>query len=321
MSESTARPWWAVIGPVPTPVPSGIITNPVDQYRRYGGPDVLGPLRLRDGQVHLREHLRMEPQTMDGTFLFASWPVIVEGTSSGDQWPAVVRNAATVLHRVCGLVALAWDEPWQVRTSATNPDNLPPHAPESWPDPNGFDFFPALYEPGDHVEPLPTWIDAAWTRLESDVRLAAAVDSWHEGKLLTPLHPSFALVAFSGAIETASRLAQVEGVQGDGSAAWFWAGVASVVGGEETETLRRRKKAWPKRSGTAHGGALHGIERIFGSEFMLQVNLDLMAQGKLQVKRDPDDELQAFVLDLVPALCRIARTLLLTCLGVTKESR
>ena len=258
----------------------------------------------------------MEPQTMDGTFLFASWPVIVEGTSSGEHWPTVVRNAAPGLHRACSLIALAWDEPWQVRTAATNPYNLPPHAPESWPDPNGFDLFPPLYEPADHVEALPSWVAEAWTRLESDVGLAAALDSWHEGKLLTALHPSFALVAFSGAIETTARLAQVEGVQGNGSAAWFWAGVASVVGAEETENLRLRKKAWYKRSGTAHGGALHGIERTFGSEFMLRVDLDLMAQGKSQVMLDPDDPVQAFVLDLVPSFCRTARSLILRCLGV-----
>ena len=59
---------------------------------------------------------------------------------------------------------------------------------------------------GLYPRQLSTWVPAGWDLLADDGALSGACFSaWHQGVLMTPLFPSYALVAFCGAIETISQ--------------------------------------------------------------------------------------------------------------------
>lgn len=85
-----------------------------------------------------------------------------------------------------------------------------------------------LYEPEDTIEPLPFDMDNWWSLLANYPILGIAVDARHEGLLLAALHPSFALVAFTAAIETAAQLPDI-GADGKGASARFWFAVEWIA--------------------------------------------------------------------------------------------
>jgi hypothetical protein len=306
----TTIDWWALIGPVPTAMPTEVVTVPIHQMRRYAGPEHLGTFRLRSVEQPLDEFVRLEPRTMDGCMYFSSWPVIVEGTSDEQEWPRVVQSVAPGLHRVSALISLAWGEPWQVRTAPTNHENLPPRVPTAWPPPAMFER-PPVQTVGEDEE-LPTWVNEAWYRLDETPGIGAALDAWHEGIHLLPLHPSFALVAFAGAIETAAR---AQGFNGS-SAEVFWNGVERVATSDEFDLVREKADAWRRRCATAHGGRMHGIETVLGAPLFLRVDLDAVARGGTpDGNEDATDEIHLFVYELVPAIARLSRTLVLEALN------
>jgi hypothetical protein len=84
-----------------------------------------------------------------------------------------------------------------VRTAPTEIDRLPARVPDSLPAPE------LWHEKNAEPEPslLPSRLDEVWTMLLANPLLANALTIWHQGLLLTPVYPSFALVAFTGAIE------------------------------------------------------------------------------------------------------------------------
>ena len=341
------RSWWAIVGPSPSPEPTGWLTTPHDRTRTLDGEYEVGPLRLRSGGKRLVEYLRLEPLDLAGVTQFESWPLIVEGSweetsrggSSGGpeegllqepRWRIVERQGTSNLHRLCVLLSLVWGEPWQVRTSPKSLEQLPAEVPDSWPDPSQWpqsDDFPPAEAIG-----LPDWLGAAWDQISADPHLAAALTAWHQGLLLTPRHPSLAHVAFVGAIEELSQSATLETVvQGDltppctvcgarpTASARFWSAAKQVASEDELAEFKRLG-VLGYRGATAHGARFGGIETTYGSVMMLDWIPPTIAGGSARFELEEGDLAEVFVLKVVPGVRRLAQRLLLMVLNAPPTS-
>jgi hypothetical protein len=281
--------WWAILAPMPTLEPTGIITTSHNAARVLDRAYRVGVLSLRPGEQQIVEYVRH----LDlGWTEIVSWPVIVEGVSQGDHWTAVTHSATPLLHRLSTLFALAWGEPWQVRVAPKDPANLPPVVPEPSPPREWFNGYnPQIGMRA--LESLPAWIPPAWERIsqgEIDTAVIAALSCWHQGLLLTPQHPSFAFVAFIAAIEALGPATAKT------RSARFWSAVATVAEAAEVDRLKQQN-LYGLRSATAHSGGLHGLETMFGAHLFLPM--------------DPEDSVERFMFETLRTTARIGRQLLL----------
>lgn len=327
--------WWALLGPVPSSNPAGIIPVPHDRGAELDDDYVIGPVSIRSGGRRLTEYLRGEPHQLQAVRWFETWPVIAEGPWPGNQLApggryaqigrlthqdGNMRVAAMWLHRVACLLSLAWSEGWNVRTAPIDLDRMPAAVPEDWRAP------PIAHGGGSGVGPhprqVPAWVLAAWDLLEADGALSGALSAWHQGVLMTPLFPSYALVAFCGAIETISqakalkeqvRFAPVECPSCghiDKNHARFWATVGLVRSQDQVAELRQGRNPYTSRSETAHGATTHGIETAFGAmHALIYQPPDLGRAG--QIEMDMADGTQRFMWRELPAVRSIATDLLL----------
>ncbi len=340
--ERRQNAWWAVAGPVPLPEPSGWLTVPHDRTRVLDRTYFIGPMSVRPGGKRLVEYLALEPLALEGTTCFESWPILVEGPGDETQmprtpasqaellegqrrWMASERQIARDVRALCALLALAWNEAWQVRTAPTQASRLPPSVPDSRPPPP--DWFDDGEDLPPHPEPLPPWVAAAWPRIEQESILLAALLSWHEGLLLAPSHPSFAHVAFVGAIEALSHSASFApavpspdppcsacGRSMSDSSQRFWAMAGQVATPEQVADLRQWE-VLHKRGATAHGGGLHGIEEIYGAVLLLDFVPPLQGGNSGRFRFNPSDRIATFTVKVVPAVRDVARHLLMIALG------
>lgn len=284
------------------------------------------------------EYQRNDPLDLDGSTTVETWPIIVEGKQLSlpindpseavayrDPEAANARLNAPLLHRLAALLSLAWGEAWQVRTAPTMASRLPAAVPESWPSPHRFEHL----EPGlpPDPQPLPAWVATAWDQLQFDSHLAAAVSAWHQALLLTSEFPSFALVALGGCIEEVSRsipLAPEIEVDSEacpecgnipGAARRFRETVSLVANDSELDQLVREWNVYNKRSRTAHGSALHGIEQIYGSMFHWRYEQPTSTRGAGYAIDEADDQ-QVFTLKILPTTGNIAARLLYRALDI-----
>lgn len=72
--------------------------------------------------------------------------------------------------------------------------------------------------------------------------------------------------------------------------------------------LKRLHKTWEKRCATAHAGRLHGVERVFGMPLRFSIDLELRPRPQLSIESGDDESL--FVLELLLAVRRHTRRLL-----------
>ena len=323
--------WWALVGPVPSPIPAGIITKPHDRTRALDRAYKVGPLCLRPGEALLTEYVRSGPESLDGITTFESWPIVVEREHDlgelGDTLEAGRRYAegeavargegAPALHRLCGLLSLAWGEAWQVRTAPRFASRMSPRVPASWEPP---DRSCLSSPPEPRPAPLPDWVMAAWDRLDGDPSLERSLSMWHQGQMLVPSSPSFALVAFTSSIEAAGcalgfarESGKSTGSTGEilsGTTGRFWETVALVRNDAQVRELKSVLRLYKRRSQTVHGAHLHGIEPIYGDWFLFDQKLD----GSWTVANQPY-KLWSFVLKAVPRVCAVASDLLLRALS------
>lgn len=223
--------WWAMISPALTLEASGYLTTPHDASRVLNGPHVIGngALTLSPADRQLVDYIR----TLQlGWMQSVSWPIVVQGHWTGDDWIATERDASRLLHKLCCLLSLLWNESWQVRVGPQRSDAMAPRllddssAPEIW-DRND------VQQRGLRTEvELPEWIYVAWwhSYFDEATRQPATLSLWREGKLLQPEHPTFALVAFTASLEQAARLfkqtgdlaASQERPAADSGQQWTW---------------------------------------------------------------------------------------------------
>ena len=247
--------WAAVIGPSP---------GSESGSQSLDAAVSVGPFLLRPAGVLFAEYTEPPAPSLLAHRTFWSWPVIVEGKSRGYNWE-VARRAATIdLHRLCGLLSVAWDRLWVLR-------DLPlPSEP-------GIKTIPKQEEPQINesqiettVTTLPYWIESAWKLIQEDPVLLDAINAYQEGLKLHPDHPSFALIAHVASIEAiGSKLYKPERCKKCGSIIGsterFRTALRLVIA--EDEVRRLTKAVYPRRSGTAHRGHLHGTENTFGAVF------------------------------------------------------
>jgi len=313
--------WNALLGPLPTFEPTGLITTPNDNSRRLSGPCTIGPLTVLPGDRPFVEYRRLEPQTLEGRVEHRSWPVLVEGVQSAATEMAAVRQATRLLHRLTCLLALAWSEPWQVRTAPQNSSRLPARVPDS--DPLPSDWMPPVHLPQPEEVELPSWVRDGWEVVNRDAALAAALTSWHQGILLQSAHPCLALVAYVGTIEqmahspwTQSELERQNIPPTTGSASQFKQ-TTELVATEEELTLLHEMRAYGLRSKSAHGAPIVGIETSYGATIPLTLAEHVKPDGNTTVSMaiDTTEPSHAFMIKLVPAARRVAGRLLRTALG------
>lgn len=228
-------------------------------------PASVGPLRLRPGGVFVQERTPPRFPSLNGFGAHETWPLIVEGASSGYSWDAASPPASRDLHRLCALLSIVWEQCWVLR-EGPQPSTLGEiHIPEKVP-PDAW-FGPIDdNRPPPHPLRVPDWLDSAWTLLDGDSDLAHAVAGHYEGLQLLRDHPSFALIAFVGSIESIGAklfgLRRCAQCQADtGYARRFRKALRLVRSRRDAENLFA---AYDRRSKTAHAGHLHGAEPLFG---------------------------------------------------------
>lgn len=289
-SNSDCTPWWALIGPPPSPTPMGVIVAPHDKGRRLASLMALGPVQLRDGERRFVQYTRSEPRTLDGWTEHESWPIIVEGSSQVESGLEFDHEAAMQVRRAAMLVSLAWGEPWHVRSQPKLVKNLPPSVPDSDPPPPPF--MAQRVEVGSGPTPLPEWLTTAWGELEADEWIARSLLLWHEGFLVEPSHPSLSLLAYTAAVEAVSKSSWVTAISNDaqpaaGPTARFESTIRLVAGDPEGEEVLRELGWYGRRSKTVHDGTLHGHELGAGPLLDLGTSFSAQAQGDFAVRVVP----------------------------------
>lgn len=243
-------PWAAIIGPVGTSSCFAEITT-------------IGGLTVRPASRAIKRSPRQIPWSPFRS-MARSWPSVVEGLGWTYDWRDSLRaqqRARGQLHRLCALLTVVFDGvPWQLEWE---PSMAPP-AP--W----LLDVRDELLDaevpevPFDRrpIE-VPGWVGLAWSALGADHGLDQALALYYEGAQLRVSHPSIALVAFVGTIESVARTAlercQCCG-QWKGSTRRFKEALAEVLTTQESEELGR---LYDSRSKTAHAGKLFGFEATF----------------------------------------------------------
>jgi hypothetical protein len=251
--------WAAIIGPV-SRLEGG------DQH--FEGKGKVGPLALRSGGVRYDELTDSASPSMHGRSRRWSWPIVVEGSAHGYDWFAALRFAGTDLHRLCGLLTVAWDRNWAVREAPQAMQRGELTVPDRpwWEKPDETTSSDNLHET---LVALPDWLDEAWQRVGHDVELAHALAIYQEGMAIQHEHPSVANVAYVAAIETlGARLVKLKHCKtcgaSKGSAERFRSALRHVVSAADASLLAEMYKP---RSTTAHAGRLHGTE-AFGGAFL-----------------------------------------------------
>ncbi|MEU4197618.1 hypothetical protein AB0E69_37365 [Kribbella sp. NPDC026611] len=236
--------WFAVIGTTP-----GVMLEYADQRLRSAG-TVAGieitpcvPVEERTGIVGLDDDTDREIR-----------PVLLEGAVRNDHDGGMYAHEEGLrARRMCALLSLAWNRCWTIK--------LRPH----WEVPAGI--VPDVEEPpleqpnslnSTEVVELPSWLTAAWKRIEEDSNLSDALDAFYEGMLLYREHPSLAMVAFVTCCETyGSRT-----IPGRLSKLRFRTALETVL--DEEDAAELINTYYTLRNETAHQGKLHGLEKSFG---------------------------------------------------------
>ncbi len=198
-----------MVSPSPTLEASGYLTTPHHAGRVLSGTEQVGAVKLTTVDRQLVEYIR----TLQlGWLQFVSWPIVVEGDWTNDDWVTTERDASKELHKLCCLLSLLWNEAWQVRVGPQRSDGIPPQALDD-------SAIPAIWHLGDVAQrgmrdevELPDWLHTGWLHSYFDEKVtkkSAALSLWREGKLLQPEHPSFALVAFGSRRDDCSSRAAI----------------------------------------------------------------------------------------------------------------
>ena len=192
----------------------------------------------------------------------ATWrPIVVEGQTTARRFKDAHMRATRELRRLCALLSLAWQFPFTLRQAPLSRNGAElalPNGPRA--------------ELGADARELPLWLDHAWKKLDGDPKLARALGIYYEGVTLLALnHTSFALIAFVGAIETIAKTlpdrpppqaCDTCGKEKGQAVADFRRALALVVDSDNVKPLS--DAVYGPRSATAHAGALHGTEDVFG---------------------------------------------------------
>lgn len=310
---SDTTKWWGLIGISAPPSVGGIIVVPHDKARRLQKTVRLGPLELQPGDRKFVEW-RRPPHAVNAWECIESWPIIVQGRSTGSSPVASARAEARQLQRAAALVALAWREPWDVRLAPRPRSSLPPMIPDSDPSPHSWSEPPLDISPVECL--LPAWVDEAWSQLQAAEPHDRALQFWHQAFLIESSHPSIAAVAYAAVVESLAGTEWGRSVappesDHEGSRAKFRR-LANAYATEEEQPLVDRW--YGRRSSTAHGAWSHGVESFPGALFDLghqQLNGEVVVGGRAS---EEFDEAAAFALRFMATARAVTARVLEACL-------
>lgn len=246
--------WGAIIGPL----------KDIEERQALDTPASVGPLLLRPGGVFFTERGEPHFPSLSSWRGCWSWPIIVEGRSSGYNWDVASRLALLDLHRLCELLSVAWGRCWVLR-----------HVPEvrdsgaTVPEPREISDITESSVERKTVQ-VPSWANLAWRLTESRPEVARALRVHYEGLQMHYRHPSFALLAYVGSIEAlGEKLYKPQHCEKCGTMIGSIERFRKALGlvAPENDVKRLTKVVYPRRSETAHKGQLHGIESMFGATF------------------------------------------------------
>jgi hypothetical protein len=231
----------------------------------------VGPLRLYPAEHYLTEYQPSSSPSLFQRGTFWSWPILVEGSTTGYNWQVAAIAASRAVHRLAALLSLAWGCCWVMRQApGPREEGIRLDTPERpwWDKPSDL----AEEDRTDTFgrEDLPDWLDQAWSILDGDPDIEDALLVYHEGLVLQQKgHESFAMIAFVASIEAlGAQLGELrrcpECGTVIGSAERFRRALALVMP-EEERRKALAKVVYGKRSTTAHEGRLHGAEPAPGS--------------------------------------------------------
>jgi hypothetical protein len=191
---------------------------------------------------------------MGGGEVHEGWPVIVHGAAVAHSFALARESGAKRLGRLCALLSIATDYCWEIlqapQAEPLDVGTLPrARVPLQFP-------FP---EPDESIPiEIADWVGSALAILASDTSLAAAVQSHHQGMMMERRFPSFAVIAYTAAIETIGRRYKPEGGNGE----QFREALKRIRTSKARQAL---VESYDLRSQTAHAGLLHGAEELHGS--------------------------------------------------------
>lgn len=312
-SSSYVLDWVAVLGPVPRPTPSGVITTPHDKTRVLDRPYEFSGLRIRSHGETLIEYLRAEPNSLAGVSIFSSRPILVEGSDTGDHQIGTRRQATSRIIPLVQLLSLLWNEPWQIRSAPWHRSYVSDPIGPSWSPPSEFKGMLRPIELPPTSVGLPDWMPDALVRVNRDHLFQGAAGAWHQGILMEAEHPTFSLVAYTAAVDAISqtRWAQTTyGVKPEmGSRKRVIRSLEYVCTADQFEFLADMIDIYGERSRVAHGGNLIGLESIYGAVLDLGPQPGLLFT--METENIESDTIRAFTLRVVPLMRSMSRKLVI----------
>lgn len=303
-APSAGEQWAAVVGPVFSPAPTGVLTTPQDSGRRLAGTPILGGMRLVGVSAGLVEFYRDDPGSVNGVAEHVSWPVIAYGRDDLDESRHDVFRR---LHSLAALLSLTWGgEAWQLRQAPLPAKDWRLAIPRSWAPPQLWPEKPWDRRDISVEEALPDRLQDWWDGAAGNGPARQALLAWHQAVLAADAHPSLALLGLTAAVEATAPLLAPDLARDASDSTKFKAALAVAASDEETKLLRR---VYRDRGSTIHGGNLHGIEGLFGEDPWL-------AEDGPGWMTDPQIPEFAFVLRTLPRLIHVARRLVIAALQV-----
>lgn len=230
-----------------------------------------------------------------------SRPIWVMGRTNASSMESAINRAGRELRRLCGLLAVAWNVPYEI---AVTPMPQYDQGPPQYRTRPGI----RLVQEAQPVEkwqahPVPAGIDEAWSQSEKE-ELTAALDMFLEGEYVRSRHPSLSAVAYVAAIEaigntlfTAEACKCCKSIPG--ATKKYKASIRLVV---SEQFARRLDRVYGWRSTTVHKGSLHSTEVNWSrgwarmldprdTEYLTDVIPDLREVARLLIARGLNDEL------------------------------
>lgn len=239
--------WWAVIacsaegGNPPAldeeyMIDNLALTPATSPYTDYMPPEIPQLPRMGSFEVHQR------------------WPVIVHGKATAHSDGIALTAAARRLARLCALLSVATDHCWQLLqapgTERLEPESLPVSRMSRDP-------FQLPEREFEQVT-LPDWVAGGLDTFDNDAALEAALQSHHQGMMMERRFPSFAMIAYTAAIEAVGARSLPRGKPSQ----QYRHALKQIRTSKQRESLVR---SYDLRSRTAHAGALHAAENVSGA--------------------------------------------------------
>lgn len=210
------------------------------------------------------EYTKSNPPYFGGMSVNVSWPILIEGKSSGYNWLVASRQASIDTNRIAALLSLAWNStiillqsPMQknVGRFKISSSNLPEIHKKG----------PGVYK--KNYKLAPKWLNKASTIVSKDEELKNALNGFHQGMIMSKDYPSYAAIALVASIEIIGK--KIIGKKcpdcGRNSHAnqRFRAGVDAVI--HDQKEAQKIYGIFAARSDTAHEAILHADEEAHGS--------------------------------------------------------